>query len=262
MRLVDTHSHLYLEQFNADLHEVLTRAAGAEIAEILLPNIDSQSIKPLKQLVSDFPGVCFPMMGLHPASVKDNYIREFEIIRNELLIGKYIAVGEIGIDLYWDKTFCREQSLVFEQEINLALEKEIPVVIHARESLDVIFEILEEFRGKGVKGIFHAFTGNIDQALRVIDLGFRIGIGGILTYKNSGLDKVVQEIDLNHILLETDAPFLPPVPKRGMRNEPAFLRYIAGTVARIKSVDIAEVARITSNNAYTLFRLNGEDEHG
>lgn len=260
MQLIDTHSHLYLKNFDTDLDEVLARAVEDGVSRILLPNIDANSILPLRKLTTEHPGVFFPMMGLHPTSVKDNYKEEFDAIRNELMKGEYIAVGEIGIDLYWDKTHLREQSLVFEQELNLALEKDLPVVIHARESLDVVAEILERYRGKSLRGVFHAFAGSPEQAFRVIDRGFLLGIGGIVTYKNSGLDRVVREVDLSRIVLETDAPFLPPVPKRGMRNEPAFLKYIAEKVAEIKSVACSEVAEITTANALELFRINSQHE--
>jgi TatD DNase family protein len=260
MLLVDTHSHLYLGLYDADRDQVINHAAEKGIRKILLPNIDSHSIRPMNQLTETYPGICYGMMGLHPTSVKENYREEFEIIRKELVSGNYIAVGEIGIDLYWDKTHLREQSLVFEQELDLALELDKPVIIHARGSLDVIFEILQKYTGTGIRGIFHAFSGTLLQALDAVDRGFLIGIGGIVTYKNSGLDKTVQEMDLNHMVLETDSPFLSPVPNRGKRNEPAYITYVAETVAKLKSVDIAEIAHTTTSNAQKLFRLINEDE--
>jgi TatD DNase family protein len=260
MLLVDTHSHLYLGLYDADRDQVIKHAAEKGIRKILLPNIDSNSIRPMNQLTETYPGICYGMMGLHPTAVKENYREEFEIIRKELIYGNYVAVGEIGIDLYWDKTHLREQSLVFEQELDLALEMDKPVMIHARESFDVIFEILQKYAGTGIRGIFHAFSGTLLQALNVVEKGFLIGIGGIVTYKNSGLDKTVQEMDVNHMVLETDSPFLSPVPNRGKRNEPAYITYVAETVARLKSVDVTEIARKTTANALKLFGLKYEDE--
>ena len=256
MFFIDTHSHLYLEHFNNDLDQVISQAIEKKIRKILLPNIDSRSIQPMKQLVSAFPDVFMPMMGLHPTSVKKDFKNEFEIIKDELVSGNYIAIGETGIDLYWDKMHLEEQSQVFEQEIQLAASKNIPLIIHARESFDEIFEILRKYRNSGIKGIFHAFSGTIEQAFYVIDMGFIIGVGGMVTYKNSSLANVIREIDLNHIVLETDAPFLSPVPKRGMRNEPAFLVFTAETVARIKSLTLADIARLTTINASKLFQID------
>ncbi len=258
--LVDTHSHLYMEHFDADRDQVIRHAAEKGIRKILLPNIDSHSIGPMNQLAAAYPDTCHPMMGLHPTSVKDNYREEFEIIRKELLTGRYMAVGEIGIDLYWDKSRLREQCLVFEQELDLAVELDMPVVIHARESFDVIFEILQKYRGKGLKGTFHAFSGSPGQAADAVERGFLIGIGGMVTYRNSGVDRTVMELDLRHLVLETDSPFLPPDPNRGKRNEPAYIVYVAEAVSRLKSVDTAMVARVTSDNALHLFRLNRGNE--
>jgi TatD DNase family protein len=256
MEFIDTHSHIYLEPFDDDRGRVIAAAVEKGIRRILLPNIDTTSIASMNGMVKDFPGICFPMIGLHPTSVKENYHEEFEVIRQETMTGNYLAVGEIGIDLYWDKTRLGEQSRVFEQELDLALALHMPVVIHARESFDVIFEILQKYEGTGLRGVFHAFSGTPKQALLAVENGFFLGIGGMVTYRNSGLDKTVQAVDLHHMVLETDSPFLPPVPHRGKRNEPAFLTFVAETVARLKSVDIAEIAGITTENACTIFGLN------
>jgi TatD DNase family protein len=256
MVLVDTHSHIYLDSFNDDRDRVIADAGKNGISSILLPNIDASSINALNKVVMDYPGICFPMMGLHPTSVKENYHDVFEVIRNEMMTGNYIAIGEIGIDMYWDKTKLREQSLVFEQELDLALSLRKPVVIHARESFDVIFEILRKYEGTSLNGVFHAFSGTPEQALHVVDIGFFLGIGGLVTYKNSGLENTIRAVDLRHFVLETDSPFLPPDPYRGKRNEPAYLTFVAETVARLKSSDISEIARITTENACTLFGLN------
>jgi len=259
MELIDTHSHIYLESFNDDRNQVISTAVEKGIRTILLPNIDTSSIALVNALAMDYPGICLPMMGLHPTSVKENYREEFEIIRNEMMSGTYIAVGEIGIDLYWDKTMHLQQSRVFEQELDLALALHLPVVIHARESFNEIFEILQKYEGTGLRGVFHAFSGTPEQALHAVEIGFFLGIGGMVTYKNSGLDKVVQAADLQHMVLETDSPFLTPVPFRGKRNEPAFLPFVAETLARLKSLDIGEIARKTTENACTLFGLNHKD---
>jgi len=259
MELIDTHSHIYLESFNDDRNQVISTAVEKGIRTILLPNIDTSSIALVNALARDYPGICLPMMGLHPTSVKENYREEFEIIRNEMMSGTYIAVGEIGIDLYWDKTMHLQQSRVFEQELDLALALHLPVVIHARESFNEIFEILQKYEGTGLRGVFHAFSGTPEQALHAVEIGFFLGIGGMVTYKNSGLDKVVQAADLQYMVLETDSPFLTPVPFRGKRNEPAFLPFIAETLARLKSLDIGEIARKTTENACTLFGLNHKD---
>jgi TatD DNase family protein len=259
MEFIDTHAHIYLESFNEDRDRVITAAIEKGIRSILLPNIDTSSIALMNKLARDYPGICFPMMGLHPTSVKENYNEEFEVVRKEMISGNYIAVGEIGIDLYWDKTLLKEQSRVFEQELDLALALHRPVVIHARESFNEIFEILQKYEGTGLRGVFHAFSGTPEQALHAVENGFLLGIGGIVTYRNSGLDKTIRTVDLHHMVLETDSPFLPPVPHRGKRNEPAFLIFVAETVARLKSVDIAEIARITTENACSIFGLNYKD---
>jgi len=260
MQLVDTHSHLYLGLFDADRDQVIKQANEKGINKILLPNIDSHTIIPMNQMTAAYPGVCYAMMGLHPTAVKENYREEFEIIRKELVSGNYIAIGEIGIDLYWDKIRLREQCLVLEQELDLALKMDKPVVIHARESFDVIFEMLQPYAGKGIRGVFHAFSGTSLQAMDAVEMGFLIGIGGMITYKNSGLVETVQEVDISHMVLETDYPFLSPVPNRGKRNEPAYMTYVAETVAKLKSLDINEIALATTANALKLFGLKIDDE--
>jgi TatD DNase family protein len=253
---MDTHAHLYLPEFDADRDRIVETAIFRGVKKILLPNIDSSSIESMNLLASRFPEVCYPMMGLHPTSVKGNYEEELERVKKELSSKPYCAIGEIGIDLYWDKSFLREQMLVFNAQLNLALQCNMPVAIHARESFAEILEILEGYRHKGLTGVFHAFTGNLDIANRVIGMGFKLGIGGILTYKNSGLADVIRETDLSDILLETDSPFLAPVPFRGKRNESSYIPYIAETVRQIKNVPADEIARITTANAHQLFQLD------
>jgi TatD DNase family protein len=255
MNLIDTHSHIYSKEFNGDIQEIIEKSKEAGVEKILLPNIDSESIEPMHSLEKMFPGYCIPMMGLHPTSVKENYKEELELCKNWLESKKYCAVGEIGIDLYWDKTFVKEQQIAFDTQINWALEYNLPIVIHSRESFNEIFEILENYKGSPLKGVFHSFSGNIDQANKAIELGFLLGINGIVTFKNSGLDKTVAQVPLEKLMLETDAPYLAPVPKRGKRNESSYVRYTANKIAEIYQTEFSNVAEITSRNARNLFNL-------
>jgi TatD DNase family protein len=252
MELIDTHSHIYLRDFRNDIDEVVSRALKNSVKKILLPNIDSGSVIPLHALCDSYPDVCYPMMGLHPRSVKENYKDELKKLWKQLEKREYIAIGEIGIDLYWDRTFIKEQRYVFEKQVEYAVENEMPVIIHARESFGEIFGILDRF-GELPGGIFHAFTGNQEQADRAIEIGFKLGIGGIVTFKNSGLDRVVKHIDLKHIVLETDSPYLTPVPYRGKRNESSYLIHIAEKIAEIHSVSLDEVSTYTTRSVYELF---------
>jgi TatD DNase family protein len=256
MILTDTHAHLYLEQFDHDRHNMVGRAMERGVTFLFLPNIDRDSIKPMMDLAEAFPGQCFPMMGLHPTSVKEDYQQQLETVAFWLKQEKFCAIGEMGIDLYWDKTYFPQQQEAFRYQVKLAKEYQLPIVIHSRNSFDEIFRLLDEVWEPGLKGVFHCFTGNIQQADHIIDLGFKLGIGGVLTYKNSGLKEVMQNISLDHILLETDAPFLAPVPYRGNRNESAYIYDIAQNLAEIKGIDIAEVAEVTTGNAMELFNVN------
>jgi TatD DNase family protein len=256
MILTDSHAHLYLEQFDADRHEVIQQAIEQNVRYMILPNIDKGSIIPMMQLVKDFPQHCFPMMGLHPTSVGKDYADHLASVRDWLKKDKFYAVGEMGIDLYWDRTFFKEQQEAFRIQVGLALEYDLPVVIHSRNSFDEIFQLLDEVRRPGLKGVFHCFTGNPEQAEHIIAMGFMLGIGGVLTYKNSGLAEVIENIPLEHILLETDAPFLAPVPHRGKRNESANIVGIAKKLAEIKGIRIEDVANITTKNAIDLFKLD------
>ena len=255
MILTDSHAHLYLEQFDADRHDVIRQAIRQDVRYILLPNIDKGSIMPMLQLVKDFPDNCFPMMGLHPTSVGKDYADHLESVREWLKKDKFYAIGEMGIDLYWDKTFYAEQQEAFRIQVGLALEYDLPLVIHSRNSFDEIFLLLDEVRRPGLRGVFHCFTGNAEQADHIIGMGFMLGIGGVLTYKNSGLAEVVEKIPIEHLLLETDAPFLAPVPFRGRRNESAFIENIAMKLAEIKGITVEEVAEVTTKNAIDLFKL-------
>ncbi len=255
MTLTDTHTHLYLNAFDEDRKEVIQSGIDKGIRFMLLPNIDRTSINGMLQLCQEFPDNCFPMMGLHPTSVKENYKEELALVEKELQTGKYIAVGEIGMDLYWDKTFQKEQKEAFQQQIRLALKHELPIAIHQRDSYEEIMEALEEIDTDGLTGVFHCFTGTKEQAEKIIGMGFYLGIGGVLTFKNSKLDEVIKEIDLKHLLLETDSPFLAPAPYRGKRNESAFVKLVARKLAEVKEMEINEVAEQTSLNARKLFKF-------
>jgi TatD DNase family protein len=251
---IDTHSHLYLPAFDGDRDTVVEAAVNRGIGKIFLPNIDSSSIVPMNLLAERFPGICYPMMGLHPTSVKENHEEELNRVVQELKIRRYYAIGETGIDLYWDKTFFHEQCLAFTRQLDLSVEYRLPVIMHARESFHEILEILEGYRSKGLKGIFHAFTGSVEIAEKVISMGFKLGIGGIVTYKKSILPDVVRETGLENIVLETDSPYLTPVPFRGKRNESGYISYIAETLAMILNTSAEEVGRITTHNALQLFQ--------
>jgi TatD DNase family protein len=256
MILIDTHAHLYLDEFDTDREAVIQNAIRSGVKQILCPNIDSESLSALDTLCESYPGYCLPMMGLHPTSVKENYKDELEIIRKRLFESPkehYIAVGEIGIDLYWDKTFLLQQQEVLELQLEWALSKKLPVAIHSRDSFDAIMEVLKKFTS--LTGVFHCFSGNVEQAEQVVSKGFLLGIGGVVTFKNAGLDKVVEATDLSNIVLETDAPYLAPMPFRGKRNESAYVSLVAQKIAQIKDVSYTEVCEITSGNAIKLFNL-------
>jgi TatD DNase family protein len=255
MEFIDTHSHIYQDAFKDDIEEVVFRARSESVSYILLPNIDATSVEALHQLAGLFPDVCLPMMGLHPTSVKENYLHETGIAENLLRTGKYIAVGEIGIDLYWDKTFLEEQKEVFARQILLAKELDLPFIIHARDSFPEIFEVLERLNFESYRGIFHAFSGSLTDAFRAMEMGFLLGIGGVVTYPRSGLAETLSKAGFKKLVLETDSPYLTPVPHRGKRNESVYVTLIARKLAEIFDTDLENIADITSRNARDLFRL-------
>lgn len=255
MQLIDTHTHIFLPEFDDDRDQVIRNAHKNGVSQILLPNVDSTTSTSLLNLADKYPEFCLPMMGLHPTSIDENYQEELKKVEDWLTKRKFYAIGEIGIDLYWDKTFQSQQEEAFLYQINLAKKYNLPIVIHARESFDEILRIVEKEVDDNLTGVFHAFTGNEKQADQIVEWGFKIGIGGIVTFKNAGLDKGVNNIDINHIVLETDSPYLAPVPKRGKRNESAYITYVAQKIAEIKNISTEEVARITTKNARQLFRL-------
>jgi len=254
MQFIDTHTHLYLGEFDDDREAAVHRAISAGVKTMLLPNIDHTSWQPMSDLCSRFPLNCFAMAGLHPTSVLPETVEnELAEVTTQLETGKYIAVGEIGIDLYWDRTHLNLQEETFRYQVQLAKKYKLPVVIHVRKSFDEVWHILKTETGPDLKGVFHCFPGDEMQARRVIDAGFLLGIGGVVTFKNSGLQKLVAAVGPGHILLETDAPFLAPSPYRGKRNEPAYIPIIAGKVAELCGLSVEEVAEITTGNALRLF---------
>jgi TatD DNase family protein len=255
MSLVDTHCHLYSEEFEADQAAVVQRAIEAGVDRFYLPGIDSTAIPAMLDLEQKFPGKCFAMMGLHPCYVKENFQQELTIVKDWLAKRKFAAVGEIGLDYYWDKTFAAEQVLAFRSQIEWSIELGLPIVIHTRNAMQPTIEIVKEYAPKGLRGIFHCFSGSYETACEIIDAGFYLGIGGVVTYKNSGLVDVLSKIDLKHLVLETDAPYLTPVPFRGKRNESSYLKYVVEKLAAIKNCPIETVATITTANAEKIFGL-------
>jgi TatD DNase family protein len=255
MQFIDTHTHIYLPEFDNDRDEAVDRAVGTGVSRMLLPNIDIRSVDAMLSVVARFPGICYPMIGLHPTSVKEDYLSQLDKLEELYPKHSFIAIGEIGIDLYWDKTFLKEQIIAFRRQIVFALEKGLPVVIHSRDSFPVVFSVLDEFAGKGLKGVLHAFTGNLTDAKKAIRMGFRLGIGGIVTFKNSGLDMIVKAIGPEHLILETDSPYLAPVPYRGKRNESSYICLINKRVAEIYGMSEDEVATFTYTNSTQLFNL-------
>ena len=250
--LIDTHCHLYLEEFEQDLAEVMKRATAAGIEYFYLPAVDSSTTTAMLKLEAQYPGKCISMIGLHPCSVKENFKDEMNLVNDWLSKRKFAAIGEIGLDFYWDKTFVKEQYEAFNEQIELAIQYNIPIVIHTRDAMAETINVVSKYKGR-VKGIFHCFGGSLDEAKQIIDLGFYMGIGGVVTYKKSGLAEVIKEIDIKHIVLETDAPYLTPVPFRGKRNESSYLKYIQEKIAEVKDISVEEVAATTSANALRIF---------
>jgi len=254
---IDTHTHLFVDAFDDDIDLVMQKAIAAGVEYFLLPNIDVDSIDRMHRLEEKYPNNCKSMMGLHPGSVGANWERDLETIRENLFSRSYCAVGEIGMDLYWDKTFIEAQKKVFRMQVEWAKELKLPVVIHAREAVDEIFAILDEVNDASLFGVFHCFTGTIEQANHIMEYGnFKMGIGGVLTYKNAKLDEVVRKIPLEYLVLETDSPYLSPVPYRGKRNESAYVLHIAEKLADAQGISLKEVEEITTLNAKHLFDLD------
>ncbi len=253
MLLIDTHTHIYIPELREQIGGIMQRAQHNRVQKFYLPNIDEHSVNDVFSLCDLYPNTCFPMMGLHPCSVKENFEEVLTQISNSIDEPRIVAIGEIGIDLYWDKTFLEQQKQAFITQIQWAKERNLPIVIHCREAFDEIYDILIAHHDDKLRGIFHCFTGNEIQAQKVIDLGFYLGIGGVLTYRNSGLAEVIQKIDLKHLVLETDSPYLSPVPHRGKPNESSFLIHVAEKLALVKNLSLEEIAKQTSLNANLIF---------
>ncbi len=251
--LIDTHTHLYVDSFEKDLEAVMERAKGNGVERFYLPAIDSDTHDAMMAVETKFHGSCFAMMGLHPCSVKEDYRHELEVVRGWLDKRSFVAIGEIGLDYYWDTSFKEQQLEAFETQIGWALERDIPIVIHSRNAMEDTIEVVQEYAAKGLRGIFHCFSGNEEQARQVVETGFYLGIGGVLTYKKSGLAEAIVNIPIEKLVLETDSPYLSPVPFRGKRNESSYLVHIAEKLAEVKGISVDEVAEITSRNAKNIF---------
>ncbi len=259
MQLIDTHSHLFWDSFDNDIDEVIERAKKANVTKIFCPNVDVKTIEKLKKLVANFPNICYPLMGLHPSAAKENFEKDLQIIENELETGKYYGVGEVGIDLHWENNIEHKDQQIeaFRYQVRLAKKLKLPLIIHGRKAYDEIFSVIDNEIDDNLYGIFHCFTGTINQAMHIMEYkSFKMGIGGVVTYKNAGLDKTLKNIDMEYLVLETDAPFLTPVPLRGKRNECSYLTYIVKKIAEIKETSVDEVARITTENALAIFNKN------
>ncbi len=257
--MIDSHAHIYLEDFKGDLEEVVSRALTSGVEKILMPNIDVDSIEAMLEVEAKYPQVCFPMMGLHPCSVKEDFRAQLEVVEQWFERRAFLAVGEIGTDLYWDKTFWKEQQQAFHFQCRLALSKNLPVVIHCRNSLDETIAMVGEHVGNGLRGVFHCFTGTVEQAHQITEMGFYVGLGGVSTFKNAGMDKVVPHIDSSKIILETDAPYLTPAPYRGKRNEPAYVTFVAEKVASYLELSKSSLVELTVTNTNELFFGNNSN---
>lgn len=255
--LIDTHSHLFLEEFAEDLPQVMERARNAGVSYIFMPNIDSTTIESMLSVCNAYPGYCFPMIGLHPTSVNESYERELAIVYERLLApNNFKAIGEIGLDLFWDKTFLKEQLVTFEKQIEWALEFKLPIVIHSREAFDYIYKVMEPYKNTALSGVFHSFTGTQEEAARLLEFeGFMLGINGVVTFKKSTLPETLLTVPLERIVLETDSPYLTPVPNRGKRNESAYVKDTLNKVAEIYRLTDEYVAEVTSENALKVFGI-------
>ena len=255
MKIIDTHTHLYLDQFKEDIVDVIVRAKESGVHKFIFPAIDSSHFDDMHDLKNKYPGSIYLMSGLHPTDVKENYKDELDFVVNTLKTNNYVAIGEIGIDLYWEKSFLKQQQDAFKFQIRLAIKHDLPIVIHCREAFNEIFEVLDKENCDKLRGVFHCFTGTFEEAQRAINLGFVLGIGGVVTFKNGGIDKFLHKIDLKNIVLETDSPYLAPVPFRGKRNESSYIIYVLEKLSEIYGISKEKIAEITSKNAEKVFRL-------
>ena len=255
MTITDTHTHLYSEEFDIDRDEMMQRALNAGVTRFFIPAIDSNYIQKMYALEANYPENVFLMMGLHPTYVKDNYLDELQMVEQELASRKFYAIGEIGIDLYWDKTHLKEQQIAFRRQIQLAKKYKLPIVIHCREAFDEIFEILESEKSEDLFGIFHCFSGTYEQALQAISYNMKLGIGGVVTFKNGKIDQFINQIDLKHLVLETDSPYLAPIPFRGKRNESSYIVNVVDKLASLFGLSSEEIALKTTENSKAIFGI-------
>lgn len=258
MNIIETHAHIYSSKFDKDRNESIERAKENGVSKIIMPNIDLPSIDQMMKVEEDHPNYCLATMGIHPCYVEKNFNQQLYTVENWLNKRDFVAVGEIGIDLHWDKTLQAQQEEAFKIQVNFAKERNLPIIIHAREATEEIFKVLKPLQDEKLTGVFHCFGGTVEEAQQIIDLGLHIGIGGVSTFKKAGLDQVLPSIDLKHLVLETDCPYLAPVPYRGKRNEPSYLPIIAHQIAKIKELDVEEVAQKTTDNASKLFKISVE----
>ena len=255
MHFIDTHAHVYAAELTTDIELVIKNSISAGVEKILMPAIDSATLDAMLQVEQQFPDHCIAMMGLHPCYVKENFKAELKLVEEWIAKRKFIAIGEIGLDFYWDKTFTKEQHIVFETQMQWALDLHLPIAIHTRNAMGETIEAVKPFAKKGLRGVFHCFSGSKESAEQIIGMGFHLGLGGVLTYKNAGVAEAIKEIPMEFLVLETDAPYLAPVPYRGKTNEPAYMLEVAKKLAEIKSLPLHEIAAITSSNAERLFGL-------
>ena len=255
MHFIDTHAHVYAAELTSDLDLVMKNALAIGINKIIMPAIDSTSLDAMLKVEQQFPENCIAMMGLHPCYVKENYKEELKLVEEWIEKRKFIAIGEIGLDFYWDKTFTKEQHIVFETQMQWALDLNLPIAIHTRNAMGETIEAVKPFAKKGLRGVFHCFSGSKESAEQIIGMGFHLGLGGVLTYKNAGVAEAVKDIPIEYFVLETDSPYLAPVPYRGKTNEPAYMLEVAKKLAEIKSLPLHEIAAITTSNAEKLFGL-------
>ena len=251
--MIDTHTHLYLNHFKEDSNEVIQRAIEVGVKKFYLPSISKKHFNSMNELENEYPGLVYSMIGLHPCYVNDNYKEELEFVKNKLRERKFKAVGEIGIDLFHEKKYLNQQIKAFELQIELALINNLPIVIHSRDSFDEIFEILEKYKKEDLRGIFHCFTGDYDQAMKIIDLNFYLGIGGVVTFKNGKISEFLNKLPIENIVLETDSPYLAPAPFRGKRNESSYLKIIAEKIADVYNLSFEEISKITEKNSLKIF---------
>jgi TatD DNase family protein len=255
MHFIDTHAHVYAEELTTSIDIVIENSIKAGISKIIMPAIDSTTLEAMLKVEAQFPANCIAMMGLHPCYVKENYKEELKLVEDWIGKRKFIAIGEIGLDFYWDKTFAKEQQFVFETQMQWAIDLQLPIAIHTRNAMGETIKAVKPFAKKGLRGVFHCFSGSKESAEQIIDMGFHLGLGGVLTYKNAGVAEAVKDIPMEYLVLETDAPYLAPVPYRGKTNEPAYMLEVAKKLAEIKSLPLHEIAAITTSNAQKLFGL-------